>query len=52
MITLNDMAKAHLDSVKNAIVDLENRKVAIDEEIKKLTDYVQQGTEVVKSSNK
>ena len=37
------MAKAHLLNVQQQINDLENQKARIDEDIKALSDYLQQG---------
>lgn len=47
-----EMAEAHLQTVAKAIVDLQNQKNAIDQEIKKLNDYLQVGRdELNKFSN-
>lgn len=42
-MSILEMAKAHLNSVQKAIVDLENQKHNIDQEINKLTEYLKQG---------
>ena len=42
-MSILEMAKAHLNSVQKAIVDLENQKNNIDQEINKLTEYLKQG---------
>ena len=50
-VTIEQMAAAHLQTVQQAIVDLQNKKQQIDEELKKLHEYVNSGTEVLKSSS-
>jgi len=42
-----EMAEAHLNAVAKAIVDLQNQKNAIDQEIHKLNEYLQLGREEV-----
>lgn len=42
-MSILDMAKSHLNSVQKAIVDLENQKHNIEQEINKLTEYLKQG---------
>lgn len=48
MVSLQEMAEAHLTNVQKAIIDLQNQRSKIDEEIKRLTDYLQGGIEVLK----
>lgn len=48
MPTLQDMANAHLSNVQKAIVDLESQKRNIEEEINKLTVYLNEGVEELK----
>jgi len=43
MPSVNEMAQAHLGNVQKAILDLEQQKVQIDEEIAKLKSYLQEG---------
>lgn len=47
MVSLHEMAEAHLTNVQKAIMDLQNQRNKIDEEIKKLTDYLQSGVDVL-----
>jgi hypothetical protein len=47
MVTLNEMAEAHLTNVQKVIVDLQNQRLKIDEEIKRLSDYLQSGVDVL-----
>jgi hypothetical protein len=46
-----EMAEAHLQTVAKAIVDLQNQKNIIDQEIKKLSDYLQAGKEELDKMN-
>jgi hypothetical protein len=48
MVSLQEMAEAHLTNVQKAIIDLQNQRSKIDEEIKRLTDYLQGGIDVLK----
>lgn len=43
------MAEAHLTNVQKAIMDLQNQRSKIDEEIRKLSDYLQNGVDVLKT---
>ena len=43
MPSVTEMAEAHLGNVQKAILDLEQQKVNIEDEIKKLQSYLQQG---------
>jgi hypothetical protein len=45
-----EMAEAHLQTVAKAIIDLQNQKNIIDQEIKKLNDYLQAGKEELAKS--
>jgi hypothetical protein len=47
MASLHEMAEAHLTNVQKAIMDLQSQRNKIDEEIKKLTDYLQSGVDVL-----
>jgi chaperonin cofactor prefoldin len=42
-----DMAKAHLQNVHARIEELKNQKKLIDDEINKLTSYIQKGLEEI-----
>tara|TARA_R100001163_G_C5002936_1_gene151432 strand:- start:525 stop:716 length:192 start_codon:yes stop_codon:yes gene_type:complete len=42
-MSVEEMAQAHLNTIQKAIVDLQNQKVTIDNEIVRLTEYLQQG---------
>jgi hypothetical protein len=42
-----DMAKAHLQNVHARIEELKNQKKFIDDEINKLTSYIQKGLEEI-----
>ena len=42
-----EMAEAHLQTVAKAIVDLNNQKNAIEQEINKLNEYLQLGREEI-----
>jgi hypothetical protein len=42
-MSVEEMAKAHLGTVEQAIVELNNQKQTIDDEILKLTDYLKKG---------
>lgn len=42
-MTVLEMAEAHLNTVAKAIVDLQNQKNAIEQEINKLNEYLQIG---------
>lgn len=46
-----EMAEAHLQTVAKAIIDLQNQRNALDQEIKKLNDYLQAGKEELARSN-
>ena len=51
MPTVEEMAQSHLNNVQKAIVDLENQKKQIEEEILKLSSYLQEGYETIKKGN-
>lgn len=40
---ISDMVRAHLENVKSVLLDLEKQKQNIEQEIVKLTGYLQQG---------
>jgi hypothetical protein len=42
-MTVLEMAEAHLNTVAKAIVDLQNQKNAVEQEINKLNEYLQLG---------
>jgi hypothetical protein len=46
-MTVLEMAEAHLNTVAKAIVDLQNQKNAIEQEINKLNEYLQLGRDEV-----
>lgn len=48
-MSIEEMAKAHLQTVQKAIVDLQNQRTNIEEEIKKLTEYLKNGLEQLES---
>jgi len=50
MTTVEQMAEAHLQTVQKAIGDLQNQKSAIDQEISKLTEYLQRGVDELNKS--
>ena len=41
-MNVTEMAKAHIETVKNAVTDLVNQKAKIEAEIKRLVEYVNQ----------
>lgn len=41
---ITDMVKAHLENVRSLINDLHEQKLKIDQEIQKLTTYLEKGT--------
>ena len=47
MKKLIDMSEAHLLNVQREITSLEQRKVEIDSEISKLTEYLREGVDTV-----
>ena len=46
-----EMAKAHLGNVQKAIADLEQQKNNIDEEIRKLTKYLDDGIKEIEENS-
>lgn len=46
-MSIEEMVNAHLNSVNQAILDLQNQKRAIENEILKLTDYLNQGNVLI-----
>jgi len=46
-MTVLEMAEAHLNTVAKAIVDLQNQKNAIEQEINKLNEYLHLGRDEV-----
>lgn len=47
MVTIEEMASAHLLNVKREIQALNERKTAIDNELVKLTDYLREGSDEI-----
>mgnify|MGYP001197394838 FL=1 len=43
-MSVEEMAQAHLNTVQQAIVDLEKQKATIENEILRLTEYLEQGS--------
>lgn len=52
MATLKEMAEAHLSNVQKAIADLQLQKTKLDDEIKKLSDYLNEGISVLNEDKK
>ena len=50
MPTMAEMVEAHLLNVQREIGNLQQKKVAIDQEIEKLSQYLEEGGETLKSS--
>ncbi len=50
-MSIEQMAQAHLDSVQQAIVELNNQKQTIDKEIERLTDYLDKGSALLNSTS-
>tara|TARA_R110000868_G_scaffold315517_3_gene576402 strand:+ start:2161 stop:2337 length:177 start_codon:yes stop_codon:yes gene_type:complete len=50
-MSVEEMAQAHLSTVQRAIVDLSNQKVTIDNEILRLTEYLEQGKTLLEERN-
>ena len=46
-MSVEEMAQAHLVTIQKAIVDLQNKKQSIENEILKLTDYLEQGNALI-----
>lgn len=46
-MNISDMANAHLETVRGAVRDLFAQKEKIDQEITRLSQYIQQGESVV-----
>lgn len=47
MVTLEEMAKAHLVNVQREIANLQESQRKIEEQIKQLTDYFNEGVKVL-----
>jgi uncharacterized protein YicC (UPF0701 family) len=47
-MNLRDMALAHLNNVQNTLVDLYKQKEKVEEEISRLTSYLQEGSNLLK----
>lgn len=52
MPTVQEMAQAHLSNVQKAIMELENQKIQVQQEIDKLKDYLEEGSQTITASNK
>ena len=50
-MSIEEMAQAHLNTIQQAIVELENQKVTIDNEILRLTEYLAKGTELLQNQS-
>lgn len=46
-MNIEDMAKAHLETVKKAIADLRTQREKVDQEIDRLVSYVKQGEAII-----
>ena len=46
-MTIEDLAKAHLETVKKAISDLRTQREKVDQEIDRLVSYVKQGEAII-----
>ena len=46
-MSVEEMAQAHLTTIKKAIDDLNNQKQTIEKEILRLTDYLEQGIALI-----
>jgi anion-transporting ArsA/GET3 family ATPase len=42
-MSVEEMAQAHLNTIQKTIVDLQNQRVTIENEIVRLTEYLQRG---------
>ena len=51
MPSVKEMAQAHLGNVQKAIADLEAQKAQLDDEINKLTAYLNEGVNVLNSND-
>ena len=47
-MNLKDMALAHLNNVQNTLIDLYKQKEKVEEEISRLTSYLQEGSNLLK----
>ena len=50
-MSIEEMAQAHLNTIQQAIVELENQKVTIENEILRLTEYLAKGTELLQNQS-
>ena len=50
MVTLAQMAEAHLVNVQREIANLQETKRKVEEDIKRLTEYFEQGVKVLNES--
>ena len=51
MTNVQEMAQAHLVTVQRTIQDLENQKSNIEQELQKLSVYLQEGIETLNETN-
>ena len=50
-MSIEEMAQAHLNTIQQAIAELENQKVTIENEILRLTEYLAKGTELLQNQS-
>lgn len=50
-MSIEEMAQAHLNTIQQAIVELENQKVTIENEILRLTEYLAKGSELLQNQS-
>lgn len=48
---ITQMAKAHLENVKQAIVDLINKKISLENEIETMTKYYEAGVKILEEND-
>lgn len=51
MANVQEMAQAHLVTIQRTIQDLEGQKANIEQELQKLSVYLQEGIEVLNGTN-
>ena len=51
MANVQEMAQAHLVTIQRTIQDLENQKSNIEQELQKLSVYLQEGIETLNETN-
>ncbi len=50
-MSIEEMAQAHLNTIQQAIAELENQKVTIDNEILRLTEYLAKGNDLLQNQS-